>query len=1084
MHSNISRKAGFLALLSLAGSSFVAPTLANAQEAPAADIIDVSFADGRATDKASNTATNLIGAPKLDTDPVLGTPVATFDGERDAFGFDIGDKYDELKDGFTVECVFRYDGNLDGSEKSLCANKEAGGWAMVAYGDQLTFTVHVNGYKQAKTKMEEGQWYHAVGVFDGKTSTLYVNGEKAAETKAEGTMTRPGSNADALTLGADSGPNNGAQFYSAATISAARIFSEPLEDADIAALYTASHLQTDLKGEIASSTPAEGSFLSKPTEFAIEFNNPALFARELTYTLDGEPIAIGEEIGRGLSAGEHTITAAGHDVFGNEVSESYSFTSANLPVGEGTDSTPEGDGVTIAARAVNPGGEDVTTTFTKADVDVAQGGTQGSFTEIPDTLDFDAADAAEFDTVLKPGTGAQVESVNTGDMPFQRFDLTLANKDAESHDLVWSGTIDPKRTARLYAWNVKTSAWQLLADATGAADKPVTLSAEAKKDFVDGDTIHAMLVGYDTFADDLNEPVEGSFANPDDYDFAIAHHTDTQYLAEGAVEKATEEERAKWQEAYTSVPQWIADNAKERKIVYSAHTGDIIEDWHHDPAQKEVSKKQFEVASEAQKILEDAGIINSVLPGNHDNLSGAETGADSLYNQYFGPERYEEQQGKGDWNTYDASYHPWKEGDNDNHYDLFSTNGLDFVAVNLGYDVTDEEIAWADGVLKQYSDRNAIILTHAYNKPSSSPDGRDAVASHDGRAVYEGLIEKNPNVALVLSGHEHGVSIVTRKDAGQTNNHVTELLADYQFYEVGTDELGITEAGDYGEDTGVRFGASFFRLLQFDLDAGEMIVDTYSPLLDNFGATEYDDRGRYNGHEDEFRVPVQFQTRTTNFTSHAMLALTPTDEVIGTDTAKSGWGARTQWTGLTPGETYGWYAQSTDASEKDADKRGFTRQFGYFTATEPTGDREAPQIDVPAGALSIKAGEKANLAEGVTATDATDGDLTNSIEVIGSVDTSKPGTYSVTYKVADAAGNQAIANRVVEVTGKENGGAPDNGDDAGNTGGSSKPDAGLAGVLGALGGAIVSVIAALGAINFLVPDSLAKAFQKLREMLG
>ena len=120
----------------------------------------------------------------------------------------------------------------------------------------------------------------------------------------------------------------------------------------------------------------------------------------------------------------------------------------------------------------------------------------------------------------------------------------------------------------------------------------------------------------------------------------------------------------------------------------------------------------------------------------------------------------------------------------------------------------------------------------------------------------------------------------------------------------------------------------------------------------------------------------------------------------------------------------------------------------------------------------------------MTATDATDGDLTSSIEVVGSVDTSKPGTYSVTYKVADAAGNQAIANRVVEVTGKDNGGAPGNGDDAGNTGGSSMSDAGLAGVLGALGGAIVSVIAALGAINFLVPDSLAKAFQKLRKMLG
>src|SRR5699024_3721539 len=84
------------------------------------------------------------------------------------------------------------------------------------------------------------------------------------------------------------------------------------------------------------------------------------------------------------------------------------------------------------------------------------------------------------------------------------------------------------------------------------------------------------------------------------------------------------------------------------------------------------------------------------MPGNHDNWTGRDTGPDNLYNQYFGPERYEALEQTAGWQARDASHHPWKEGDNDNHYDLFSAEGLEFVVVSLGYDVTEEEAAWAD----------------------------------------------------------------------------------------------------------------------------------------------------------------------------------------------------------------------------------------------------------------------------------------------------------------------------------------------------------------------------------------------------
>ena len=53
---------------------------------------------------------------------------------------------------------------------------------------------------------------------------------------------------------------------------------------------------------------------------------------------------------------------------------------------------------------------------------------------------------------------------------------------------------------------------------------------------------------------------------------------------------------------------------------------------------------------------------------------------------------------------------------------------------------------------------------------------------------------------------------------------------------------------------------------------------------------------------------------------------------------------------------------------------------------------------------------------GATATDDVDGDLTSSISVSGSVDTSSTGTYTIAYSVSDAASNTATVNRTIIVS--------------------------------------------------------------------
>ena len=81
----------------------------------------------------------------------------------------------------------------------------------------------------------------------------------------------------------------------------------------------------------------------------------------------------------------------------------------------------------------------------------------------------------------------------------------------------------------------------------------------------------------------------------------------------------------------------------------------------------------------------------------------------------------------------------------------------------------------------------------------------------------------------VLCGHNHGATHNV-KDLGDGRT-VPEILADYQSAPEG--------------------GLGYLRLLQFDVDAGKMIVDTYSP--------SEDDSNYFDG-EDDFTVDVDLNT--------------------------------------------------------------------------------------------------------------------------------------------------------------------------------------------------------------------------------
>ncbi|GGL62274.1 hypothetical protein GCM10010129_02300 [Streptomyces fumigatiscleroticus] len=677
---------------------------------------------------------------------------------------------------------------------------------------------------------------------------------------------------------------------------------------------------------VASSTPAAGQRITASVVLDVRLQDLSGVTGGPDVKLDGKPVELGSAVGPGLSAGRHTLSVSGTDSLGNTGTREVTFTSAGIPdapagLTPASGTTDAGNTVKLSAKVAEPDGGPVDATFSEAEILTPDQVRQGTAASVPTTLSVKGEKKVEA-SGLAPADGKGLDAPAAEDVTYQRFDVKVKGH-VDAPVLRWEGVIDPERLAALRVWNTGTGKWDVLTSARGAAEGDTVLTAVVDRSYVDRQRVHVMVTGEDPFADDIDAGDPDSFADPGSYDFSLVHYTDTQYLSEGAVEQETAAERAVWEKAYGDVSRWIAANKDKRKIAYVAHTGDIIENNIRKPADEATQQEvvgELELSSKQQKILDDAGVPNGVIAGNHDNQSGTENGPDAIYNRYYGPDRYEALSQGWEHAEYGG---PWRAGDNQNHYDLFSAGGLDFVVVGLSYGVTREEAEWADSVFKRYPDRNGILLSHDYLAPSSSPDGRGApFSAPDGSMLYRTVVRDNPNVFLILAGHEHGVGTNVKPKVGEVSHDVVELLADYQFYTVSADRLGLTEIGGYRPDDRLQFGASFFRLLQFDVDRSELTVDTYSPLLDEFGATEYDTDHRYDGTEDNMVLPIDLSTRRTTFTTDSLALYDPVD-VIGRARVKSGQVASVTWKRLKPGTTHAWFVTARSAG-------------GGVTASEPS----------------------------------------------------------------------------------------------------------------------------------------------------
>lgn len=342
-------------------------------------------------------------------------------------------------------------------------------------------------------------------------------------------------------------------------------------------------------------------------------------------------------------------------------------------------------------------------------------------------------------------------------------------------------------------------------------------------------------------------PAEAGFANPDDYDFAIVHLTDTQYIAEGAADPSDPERQARFKAAHDDIARWVGENAKKRKIVYLAHTGDLIENWCWFWNRRSTARREFKEAERLISMIEDYGVPVGVLPGNHDNRWGSDEGRGSpelkMFNKTFGPIR--SKLAERTWRPTAGELAarvryggPWKAGENSCHYDLLEVGNTRLVMVHLGYGVRDEHTAWANAVLREHADRDAIICTHYYLDQGIRPDGSGApyggpgtYGPNDGVKIQREVLTQNSNMVMVLCGHISGTGWRIDQESAYPS---PGLLADYQAHRMPDEDF----PSNYRQARGER-RTGFLRLLQFRVSDGTVRVTTYSPVLDSFRPRDF-----------------------------------------------------------------------------------------------------------------------------------------------------------------------------------------------------------------------------------------------------
>ena len=222
------------------------------------------------------------------------------------------------------------------------------------------------------------------------------------------------------------------------------------------------------------------------------------------------------------------------------------------------------------------------------------------------------------------------------------------------------------------------------------------------------------------------------------------------------------------------------------------------------------------------------------------------------------------------------------------------------------------------------------------------------------------------------------------KSVGYGGLTIPMLKALQEIATIASSTAGLTLAQEDGVETKTFLGQFFDRMIAWFADAANGIGTFFAESVDTkeLCLTDRDGRTCY--------------TRTQLNTALGSTEAAQTQSIpSSTNTNSSSSGSID-----TQATTTGTSAIPTEDTASSTMVVATTTESNVTDTTAPIlsliGDAE---INLPIG--------EAYVEQGATATDDVDGDIASAVSIVGEVDTSTAGTYTVTYNVADAAGNSA-----------------------------------------------------------------------------
>ena len=169
---------------------------------------------------------------------------ATFTGTgKDYYYYDYStdqEFIDEVSGDFTMECLMRID-NLSKEQTPFCTTDNSGFGFDISWlsHNDLSFLIHDGSHYVGVTdkSMEEGKYYHAVGVVRPNDAvSFYVNGELIGTTPFT-TVKLPSGNCRRLYIGSDVSRSGNPEYAFKGEVVVARMYSRALTDKEVKSVY-------------------------------------------------------------------------------------------------------------------------------------------------------------------------------------------------------------------------------------------------------------------------------------------------------------------------------------------------------------------------------------------------------------------------------------------------------------------------------------------------------------------------------------------------------------------------------------------------------------------------------------------------------------------------------------------------------------------------------------------------------------------------------------------------------------------------------------------------------------------------------